>query len=295
MIMYETTLVYTVLIVLGLCLGSFAGATVWRLRARQLRDDKKHHEHVNEKEYDELKKLTKASLMNDRSQCLHCSYTLKWYDLIPVLSWVTLGGKCRNCRKPIGYMEPLIELGVAAYFVVSYVFWPVELASVLAIAQFVVWLAVGVCFAILFAYDKKWFLLPDEVNFTLIVLGAVSAILIVLQAPDLFAALLSLAGSVAVLCGLYLVLYQVSKGRWIGFGDVKLGLALGLLLADWRFAFLALFAANLLGCLVVLGPLLQGKLKRNTRVPFGPLLILGAIIAQLAGLFLVDQYMYFLI
>jgi leader peptidase (prepilin peptidase)/N-methyltransferase len=92
------------------------------------------------------------------------------------------------------------------------------------------------------------------------------------------------------LSGLYYVLHRVSKGQWIGFGDVKLGLALALLLVDWQLAFIALFAANLIGCLIVIPGMLSGKLTRTTRIPFGPLLIVGMVVAMIWGPLLVRMY-----
>ena len=113
----ENVVIYLALILTGLCLGSFAGAMVWRLRARQLSEDKAHHEEYDKDEYQRLKKLTTGGAAHDRSRCLHCSYVLRWYDLIPLVSWLSLRGKCRQCHIPIGYLEPLIELGVALLFV----------------------------------------------------------------------------------------------------------------------------------------------------------------------------------
>jgi leader peptidase (prepilin peptidase)/N-methyltransferase len=278
------------LILFGLVLGSFAGATVWRLRARQLVADKKAGEQVDHKEYTQLKKLAGEKLSKDRSRCLHCGYELRWYDLIPLVSWLTLKGRCRDCRKPIGYMEPLIELGTAIFFVASYLFWPVELAGGVQIALFVLWLVSGVGLAIMFAYDTKWFLLPDKINFAVIGLGLVSAILTIIASDNTVVAILSVLGSVAILSGIYFVLYLVSRGRWIGFGDIKLGLGLGLLLADWRLALIALFAANLIGCLIVIPLMITGRLKRNAHVPFGPLLIAGAVVAKLVGLAIAEYY-----
>jgi len=289
--MYDLVM-YLALILFGLVLGSFAGATVWRLRAKQLEEDKAAGEHVDRAEYAKLKKLTHVKAANDRSRCLSCGYTLKWYDLIPLVSWLTLRGRCRECRKPIGYMEPLIELGTALFFVLSYAFWPFDLNTGLAIASFATWLVAGVGLAILFAYDTKWFLLPNRVTFIVIGLGAVSAILTVIASNDVFGTILNITGSVAVLSGIYFVLYLVSKGRWIGFGDIKLGLALGLLLADWQYALIALFLANFIGCLIVIPLMAVGKLKRDSHVPFGPLLIVGAIIAKLIGLMVVEFYTY---
>jgi leader peptidase (prepilin peptidase)/N-methyltransferase len=133
-------------------------------------------------------------------------------------------------------------------------------------------------------------LLPDVVKFPLIVLSVILAGVAVASSHDPLQTLSSIAGSIAILSGLYLVLWWASKGQWVGFGDVKLGLALGLLLADWRFAFLTLFLANFIGSLVVLPGLLTKKLTRTTQVPFGPLLILGFAISLLLGHAIIDGY-----
>ena len=286
-----TTLVILVgLALFGLVLGSFAGASVWRLRARQLVADKKAGEHVDHSEYTQLKKLAGEKLSKDRSRCLHCGYELRWFDLIPLVSWLSLKGRCRHCHKLIGRMEPLIELGTAVFFVASFLFWPVELSSALQIAIFVIWLVAGVGLAILFAYDTKWFLLPDRINFTVIGLGLVSAILTIVASHDVLGTIVSILGSVAVLSGIYFVLYLVSKGRWIGFGDIKLGLGLGLLLADWKLAIIALFFANVIGCIIIIPLMASGKLKRNSRVQFGPLLITGTVITKLIGVTIAEFY-----
>ena len=291
----DTFIIYTALVMMGLALGSFAGATVWRLRARQLKEDKVHHGDYDHNEYKSLEKLISKNIASDRSRCLHCDYTLKWYDLIPVVSWVGLGGKCRKCRKFIGWFEPVIELGLAAFFVLSYLLWPYHLDNLLEVSRLVLWLASGVGLAILFSYDTKWFLLPDRVSFTVVGLGLVSSIVTIVLAPDHIGAIASILGAVAILSGVYFVLYLVSRGKWIGFGDVKLGLGLALLLADWRLAFIALFAANLIGCIIVIPAMIKGVMKRDSHVPFGPLLIVGMIVAQFAGYYLIDAYLFGLV
>lgn len=279
-------IIYITLALVGLCMGSFAGASTWRLRARQLVADKLHGEDVDNNEYNKLNKLTKKSISNDHSQCLNCSYALKWYDLIPLFSWLLLGGKCRKCRKSIGYFEIIIELGVAAFFVASYVFWPYPFSNIFQISKFVIWLISGVALAIAFAYDKKWFILPDVTSYFVIALGLINSILIITSSCDIAGSLLSIVGALLILSGLYFVLYIVSKGEWIGFGDIKLGFGLALLLSDWKLAFIALFAANFVGCIIVLPAMIAGKLKRDSHVPFGPLLIVGTFIAALAGNYL---------
>lgn len=286
----EEIFIIIILTVFGLMLGSFAGATVWRIRAHQLADDKAADEEYDKKEYAKLLPLTKSSVRTDRSRCLHCEHPLAWYDLLPLVSWVWLRGKCRYCRAKIGWFEPLMEIGLALFFVVSYLAWPVPLESVMDTFSFILWLIAGILLAILFAYDLKWFLLPDVIVFPLIATGVIMAGAKVATASNITAALIDIAISVMILSGLYYILHKVSKGQWIGFGDVKLGLALGLLLADWHLAFIALFAANLLGCLIVIPGMLAGKLTRTSRVPFGPLLIVGMVIAMLYGPTLVMAY-----
>ena len=108
-----------VLVVLGSLFGSFACAQVWRLRARQLEVDRRDGEVVDESEYQRLKGLLRP-VSRDRSECLYCHHQLTWYDLLPILGWILVGGKCRYCRKPIGVAELLAEVGLAAAFVLSF-------------------------------------------------------------------------------------------------------------------------------------------------------------------------------
>lgn len=291
-VLMDQVIIFLSLVLLGLCFGSFAGATVWRLRARQLAQDKLNGDAINLAEYKRLNKLTKSKLINDHSVCLNCSYKLKWYDLIPVFSWLFLGGKCRKCHKPIGYFEPLMEIGVAAFFVLSYAFWPYPLVTGLEIAQLVLWLIAGIGLAILFAYDNKWSILPDAVSYAVIGVGLISALLVIIGSTDKTGALMNVVGSIAILSGLYLVIYIFSRGKWVGFGDVKLCLGLSLLLADWQLAFIALFAANLIGSLAVLPGLVMKKLKGDSHVPFGPLLIAGFVVAGLFGNFILNLYLH---
>lgn len=284
-------LVYVALVLFGAVFGSFAGAQVWRLRAKQLQADKKAKEPYDRKEYKRLKKLMGKKVREDRSQCLECGYELKWYDLVPIVSWLSLGGRCRNCKHSIGKFELLMELGVVAFFVLSYIFWPGGINDGLQLAHFILWLVAGVIMAVLFAYDFKWFLLPDRYTIALAAVGLAIVGVTVAQSQDVTATLLGAGGAVLVLSGLYGLLFAVSKGRWVGFGDVKLGLGLALLLANWQLALVALFLANLIGCLVVLPLMATKKLKRNAHVPFGPMLISATIVTWFIGWPILEAYL----
>jgi len=289
--MDTTFLIYLTLILVGLAMGSFAGAMVWRLRARQLKEDKAEGEDYDKKEYKRLLPLTQNNLQNDRSRCLTCKHPLAWYDLIPLVSWVTSRGKCRYCGGFIGWFEPVIEIATALLFVISFAFWPFLLNTALDWTQFIVWLVVCVMMVILIAYDSRWYILPNRVVFPLIGASAIWSLLVIVNSALPTDMLFSLAGSIVLLPGVYYLLWLVSKGAWIGFGDIKLNIALALLVVEWQLAFLVLLLANLIGCLVVIPGMLAGKITRKTHIPFGPFLIFATIIAVLFGSEVVAWYM----
>lgn len=262
--MEKTYFAFT-LFFIGLCLGSFVNAAVWRI---------KH----------------KKDLLLGRSECTKCHYQLEWFDLIPVLSWLFLKGRCRKCHKPIGLQYPLVELAMAAFFVASLAFWPYGFDTVNHLLQFGIWLLAGVGLAILFVYDLRWLILPDRVVMPLILLGLGMTILHGLGATSWVKFLFDMVGSLLILSGFYLMLFIFSKGKWVGFGDIKLGAALALLLCNWQLALLTFFLANLIGTLVFAPALSTGKLKRSSHIPFGPFLIAGFLIAGLFGQSIIDWY-----
>ena len=281
---------YIVVGLIGLIMGSFAGATVWRLRGKQLVEDKNEGERVDAKELKRLKPLTKSRLRDDHSRCLSCGHQLRWYDLLPLVSWLSTNGKCRYCKQTIGYFEPLIELGTASLFIWFYSYWLASGGMFMSL-ELVLWLVMLTMFVILFVYDLKWFLLPDSVMIPLLALSGGYSLFSIATAASPLQVAFSTIGAVIALSGIYFLLWVVSKGNWIGFGDVKLGAALGLLLMDWKLGLLALFLANLIGTFIVLPGLLTKKLSRGSHVPFGPLLIAGFFIALFYGDQLIDFYL----
>jgi prepilin signal peptidase PulO-like enzyme (type II secretory pathway) len=271
---------------LGMLLGSFVGAQVWRLRARQLIEDKKDGEPYDAKQLKQIKVLDR-SVKTDRSECLNCHHQLAWYDLIPIVSWVTLRGKCRYCRAPIGYMEPLLEVGLALTFVVSYLAWPQPLDQTTNLIGFVLWLIGCTLMALLFAYDARWYLLPFSINVALIGVGTVFAGVTYLSAGAFTLEQLgSLLLAIVIMSGLYFIFSLLG---YVGLGDSILGFGLALFLGKWEYAFLALFIANLLGCFLLIPIALRGKMRRNLHIPFGPFLILGTLITLLWGAMIISS------
>ncbi len=274
-----TILIAGALLLLGVVLGSFAGAQVWRVRARQLRTDKQTGHPYDKHEWRQLRVLLQGTVRDDRSRCLQCGHVLAWYDLLPVVSWLSTGGRCRYCQQFIGWFELVMELVLGVGLALSYLVWPWALPA--SSLLFAVWVVVALVLMILAAYDAKWQLLPDPLNYGLMALGALFVLVRMTTLHDVD--LVSLSGAVALLAGLYGGLYAISRGAWIGFGDVKLCVGLALLLGDWRLAFMTLFFSNMLGCIIVLPGLVRGQLNTRSQVPFGPLLIIGCVISLLFG------------
>lgn len=264
-------MIILVLIILGLGLGSFVNALVWRL-----------HEQMKGKKSKDL------SIIKGRSMCPHCKHQLQATDLIPLFSWLFLRGKCRYCGKSIGWQYPLVELMTALVFVGSYLFWSYGFSG-FGVVQFGIWLVCVIVFMALIVYDLRWMILPDRLVAVIGGLAGVQAIILAITNKD--------AGSVvmavlSVLCtaGFFWVLFQLSDGKWIGGGDVKLAVGLGLLLATPLAAMLMLFLASLGGSVVSVPLLIKGKAGRNTKIPFGPFLIAATMAVYIFGADIISWY-----
>jgi prepilin signal peptidase PulO-like enzyme (type II secretory pathway) len=231
--------------------------------------------------------------------CTDCHHTLAWYDLIPVLSWILLWGKCRYCHKSISWQYPAVELLSATFFIVSYIYWPFATQAItfIFILHFGLWLVILTGLIALFVYDIRWLILPDKIVYPLTL---ITLLHILLQTQIVEQNTSTLTGSIMgaiMLFGLFYLLFQVSGGRLIGGGDVKLAVALGLLSGGVLGALLLLFLSSVLGSLISLPLLVNKKLKINSHIPFGPLLIAAAFIVYLFGAgitsWLRQKYFYF--
>ena len=264
------------LFVLGLALGSFVNALVWRVYAQSKKVGKKNKD---------------LSILKGRSMCPNCKHTLNSLDLVPVLSWVGLGGKCRYCKKLISPQYPLVELVTAGLFVASYTYWPVALQGT-QVAIFALWLVMLVGLMALLVYDLRWQLLPNRIMYPLSVVAGAMAILTIATAYSPLKALINVILAIVVGGGIFYALFQVSKGKWIGGGDVKLGWLLGAVVGTPAKSVLLIFLASVLGTIVSLPLLSTKKLKRTSTIPFGPFLIVGAVIAYLYGAHIIHWYQH---
>jgi len=263
------------LFIVGLCIGSFINASVWRL----------HKQSTLKKKSDKQK----YSISRGRSMCDVCGHQLAAKDLIPVVSWLSLGGKCRYCKNSISPEHPLIELLTAVLFLGSYLWWPWSFDTK-GIVLYIFWLVFLSGFVALTVYDLKWFLLPDKIVRPLFVLALVQVLLLVTIFGGGKDSLLNAFWGLLIGGGLFYTLFQVSGGKWIGGGDVKLGGMLGLLIGGPAASLLLLFLASFLGTIVAIPLLVTGKAKRDTHLPFGPFLIAAAIIVYVFGASIIAWY-----
>lgn len=271
-------LILLFLFILGAMSGSFALASVWRMRADQLVAEKRYRD-ADYKRLVKVGGLADVSAKRDRSHCLSCGYVLRWYDLIPVLSWVFLGGRCRHCRAPIGALEVVTEVVLGGIFVLSYLFWPLGFAGWLESFLFGAWIAWLLVATILFIYDLKWMELPVGSLYLLVAVSALFMLAKIMQVDFSLAMVLEYILALVALSGTYWFLHAISKGRWVGSGDAFVGAAIALILGDWRLALIALFLANLFGVVAVLPSIINKKIGFSSRIPMGPLLILAGLVA----------------
>lgn len=272
-------MIILVLAVFGLCLGSFVNALVWRLRQQELASKKSPvASRQSKKAY---------SIVTGRSMCPDCRHELAAKDLVPVFSWLYLRGRCRYCGNPISWQYPVVELANAILFIVSYLWWPYVFHGV-GLYYFVFWLIFLVGFMALAVYDLRWQLLPNKLVFPLIGLATIQVLGAFIFYDTGWQTLAGAIWGILIASGIFYVIFQVSKGEWIGGGDVKLGMVIGLLLGGPLMSLLMLFFASCLGTLVGLPFLLAGK--RQMRIPFGPFLLAATVIVVLFGAGIISWY-----
>jgi prepilin signal peptidase PulO-like enzyme (type II secretory pathway) len=217
--------------------------------------------------------------------CPHCHHKLGALDLIPVFSYLVLGGKCRYCQRPISRSYPAVELLTGSLFALSYLALLPQTSG--EWLKFVAWLYVLASLIFLAVYDLRWMLLPDRV-----LVPATGVWLLVLAVGALHQPGNSLShlGAGLLVGGVFYALVAASGGRWLGGGDIKLVFLMGILLGGSKLL-LALFLAFNSAALVGVG-LIAAKLKsRKDNIPFGPFLVAATIAAYLYGHTLIELYL----
>lgn len=280
-------MIILILIIFGLCFGSFINAFVYRLYEK----DKYTYGIGIKKTKRSNKSAVNLSIWNGRSVCVNCKHVLAWYDLIPVISWLSLQGKCRYCKKLISWQYPLVELSTMLLFVFSYFYWPLQLANAYDWINFGFWLVYIVGFVSLIIFDIKWMILPNKIVYSLLGIYGLQLVYMLLMGSLDVGGLISVLLGALTISGFFWLIFQVSGGKWIGGGDVKLGLLLGALAGGVLEAFLVIFLASLLGSVIGGGQLLLArKFNWKTQLPFGPYLMVATFVVVLFGASILGWY-----
>lgn len=259
------------MIVLGLVAGSFANAWVWRTRQNE--------------------NGGKLSVVSGRSQCPQCGHQLAAKDLMPVFSWLWLRGRCRYCQGSISAQYPLVEILTAAIFYLSYIYWPAHVRTPEDWLLFSTWLLAGTGLITLAVYDFRWQLLPNRIIYPTLTIAAAGRLAdILIFRASIAHGLLDWLLAVIVASGFFWLLFTISNGRWIGYGDVRLGLIVGSLVAGPSYALLAIIIASLIGGAVAVPLLLFGRKHLGEKLAFGPFLITATWIVVIAGDSVLDWY-----
>jgi prepilin signal peptidase PulO-like enzyme (type II secretory pathway) len=225
-----------------------------------------------------LRTKNERSWLRGRSACPHCGRQLRWWELIPVGSFLALGGRCRRCRRRLSLQYLIVECVTAAVFAMVFLRfgWTWETPVAMVIAASMIMIAV---------YDGRWALIPD--SFSWLFVGS-TTVWAALQYRQWLAAVIGL-GLGLVFFGLQ---YWLSRGRWLGSGDIFLGAGLGLLLG-WQQLLTALILAYLAGAMVAATRIIARRLTARSTMAFGPYLMAGGLAAWLVGPSIVRWYLLY--
>ena len=241
-----------IIFLFGICIGSFLNVCIYRIPLQQ-----------------DIVKLP--------SHCMSCGKQLKWYELIPVLSFLIQGGKCRNCKTKLSVQYPLIELLNGLLYVLIFNMYGMS-------AQSVIYCLLSSVLIVISVIDFRTYEIPLGCNIFILILGIVQ---VYFDLPHMSQYVI---GFFAVSLILYLV-WLISKGKAIGGGDIKFLAASGLLLG-WK----GIILAFLLGCIIgSILHLIRMKVQNADRtLAFGPYLSLGVLISALYGEKIISLYLGYL-
>ncbi len=237
---YEVV-IYPLVFLYGILIGSFLNVCIYRIP--------KHE-----------------SIVTTPSHCMSCGYGLKWYDLVPVFSWLCLRGKCRKCKSTISAQYPIVEA-------VNGMLWILVIALRGLNVEGILYCLFASALLVLSVIDVRTFEIPFGINVFIALLGAVRLV------TDLQGWVSYVVGFFLV-SGIFYIAFLVTKGNGIGGGDIKLMAAAGLLLGASK-----VFLAMIFGCAlaVVIHSVRMKVSKADHRLAFGPYLAAGCFLSAIAG------------
>lgn len=221
------------------------------------------------------------------SKCPHCSHSLSWYELIPVASYLFLGGKCRSCKTPLSVRYPIIEILTAGVFYITFATSqnPIIAATILFLVMLSVLLAI---------VDCDHYILPARYIHPMII---VSVFLVFFTKSLHLSVFIEMLLGIAAVAGPLWLLNVVSRGRWLGFGDVRFGIFMGILLGPALGAAALLlsfwFGAFFSIMILAIQKFWSGELRFSSMIPFGPFLIFATWLVYFLNLDILEVVSFF--
>lgn len=268
------TISFTILaFLLGTIIGSFLSVLIFRV------------------------KKGKKGILTGRSVCPYCKNQLKLRYMVPLFSWLFLRGKCGYCGKRISSHYFLLELMTGLLFAIAFLKWDFLIITPSTITPqianlsidwnifsiFIFQIIMFTFFSLIFFYDLLYKEIPDRFSLTAAAIALAGGFS--LETHELSSMLIG----AAIIAGFFLIQFLASKGRWIGGGDIRIGLIMGFYLG-FEHGILALILAYAVGSLVSITLLLQRRVKGKTEIAFGPFLIIGTLIAVFYGEQILNWY-----
>lgn len=247
--MLPAIMLYIIIFLYGIVIGSFLNVCIFRIPKQE-------------------------NIVKIRSHCMNCGYQLKWYDLVPVFSYLCLRGKCRSCKQKISVQYPLIELLNGVLYCIVFAVYGISVEALLYALLASALIALSVI-------DFRTYEIPVGINVFILALGLIRIV------TD-YADWLDYAVGFLIVSGFLYIVHLVTKGRGIGGGDIKLMAAAGLLLG-WKLILLAFVLGCIIGSVVHIARMkISGQ---GHMLAFGPYLSVGIIISALAGEQMIAWYL----
>ena len=246
--MIPTILFYIMIFLFGIVIGSFLNVCIYRIPKKE-------------------------NIVKIRSHCMECNYQLKWYDLVPLFSYLCLGGRCRKCKTKLSVQYPLVELLNGLLYILVVAVNGLTIESLLYCLMFSALVTLSVI-------DFRTYEIPLGINLFILTLGLIRVALDYKNFLNYLIGFLSVSGF------LYL-LFLLTKGRGIGGGDIKLMAVSGLMIG-WKCNLLALAFGCIIGSVI---HVIRMKVSKEDHVlALGPYLSVGIMIAALWGYDLIEWY-----
>ena len=275
----HSTVYLSCLFLLGLTVGSFLNVVIYRLPIMMQREWR--HDCLEFLEQPSEAEAAKFNLSVPRSRCGECGHAISALENIPVLSYLVLRGKCRECRTPISMQYPLVELFTGVISLAIGWHFGVSLQALAGL--FFSW-----CLIAASGIDLGHKLLPDNITLPLMWLGILLSLFNIII--DLETSVIGAIAGYLCLWSVFIIFKLVTGKEGMGHGDFKLLAALGAW-CGWKMLFVIVLTSSLVGAIVGISMILLSKTERGTQIPFGPYLAAAGWISFLWGPELLNTYL----